>query len=82
MWRVDGIEVLRQLKAGEATAKIPVIMLPAPDDLAEIERCHDLGCSVYVTKPLEYEAFVEAVHRLGLFLHIVGVPTREAGGAP
>lgn len=79
MPRVDGVEVLRQVKAGEATAKIPVIMLTTTDDPREIERCYQLGCSVYITKPVEYEAFVEAIKRLGLFLQVVRVPRQEEG---
>jgi CheY-like chemotaxis protein len=78
MPRMDGIEVLRQIKGDEDTAQIPVIMLTTTDDPREVERCYKLGCSVYITKPVEYEAFVEAVHRLGLLLQIVKVPQETA----
>ncbi len=78
MPRVDGVEVLRQLKANPGTAQIPVIMLTTTDDPREVRRCYDLGCSSYVTKPVEYEKFVEAVRRLGLFLTIVEVPREDA----
>jgi CheY-like chemotaxis protein len=74
MPRLDGVEVLRQVKADEKTAKIPVVMLTTTDDPREIQRCYELGCSVYVTKPVAYEEFVEAIKRLGLFLAIVRVP--------
>ncbi len=74
MPRVDGVEVLRRLKADPATAKIPVIMLTTTDDPREVERCYELGCSVYLTKPVEYEGFIEAINRLGLFLQVVKVP--------
>jgi CheY-like chemotaxis protein len=77
MPRLDGVETLRQIKADEATAKIPVIMLTTTDDPREIVRCYELGCSVYVTKPVEYDAFVQAVRRLGLFLQIVQVPGHD-----
>ena len=78
MPRVDGVEVLRQVKADPATAKMPVIMLTTTDDPREVERCYQLGCSVYVTKPVEYERFVEAIQRLGLFLQIVQVPREDS----
>jgi CheY-like chemotaxis protein len=78
MPRVDGVEVLRRMKADEVTRRIPVIMLTTTDDPREIEHCYKLGCSVYLTKPVEYGAFVEAVRRLGLFLQIVSVPNESA----
>jgi CheY-like chemotaxis protein len=74
MPRVDGIEVLRRLKADARTNAIPIIILTTTDDPREIERCYQLGCSVYVTKPVEYTAFIEAINRLGLFLQVVRVP--------
>jgi CheY-like chemotaxis protein len=74
MPRVDGVEVLRQLKADPATSSIPVIMLTTTDDPREISRCYQLGCSVYITKPVRYEEFAEALSRLGLFLEIVKLP--------
>jgi CheY-like chemotaxis protein len=77
MPRVDGVEVLRQIKAEARTAKLPVVMLTTTDDPREVERCYGLGCSVYVTKPVEYTAFVEALTRLGLFLQIVKVPRED-----
>jgi CheY-like chemotaxis protein len=77
MPRVDGVEVLRQLKADPATNLIPVIMLTTTDDPREVKRCYELGCSVYVTKPVDYKAFIEAIGRLGLFLQVVRVPANK-----
>jgi CheY-like chemotaxis protein len=74
MPRVDGVEVLRQIKADPRTEPIPVIVLTTTDDPREVQRCYELGCGIYVTKPVSYDAFVEAVNRLGLFLSIVQVP--------
>jgi CheY-like chemotaxis protein len=74
MPRLDGIETLRQLKADPKTAVIPVIMLTTTDDPRDVERCYQLGCNVYITKPLEYEQFCEALRRLGMLLQFVRVP--------
>lgn len=74
MPRVDGIEVLKQIRSDPRTAKLPVIMLTTTDDPREIERCYQLGCNVYITKPVDYQAFIEAIKRLGLFLQIVAIP--------
>jgi CheY-like chemotaxis protein len=78
MPKVDGVDVLRQLKSDPRTAMVPAIMLTTTDDPREIERCYQLGCNVYVTKPVEYEAFIEAIRRLGFFLQIVKVPQNGA----
>jgi CheY-like chemotaxis protein len=78
MPRVDGTGVLQALKADPATAQIPVIMLTTTDDPREVDRCYQLGCSVYVTKPVSYQDFVDALTRLGMFLEIIQVPGRES----
>jgi CheY-like chemotaxis protein len=75
---VDGVEVLRQVKADPRLATLPVIMLTTTDDPREIERCYQLGCNVYMTKPIDYHAFVDAIQRLGLFLQVVAVPRNGA----
>ena len=77
MPRVDGIEVLQRLKQDAGTAAIPVIVLTTTDDPREVRHCYDVGCSVYVTKPVKYEEFVEAIRRLGLFLSIVKIPRED-----
>jgi CheY-like chemotaxis protein len=74
MPKVDGIGVLQAIKSDPGTAQIPVIMLTTTDDPREVDRCYELGCSVYITKPLQYETFVDALTRLGMFLEIIKVP--------
>jgi CheY-like chemotaxis protein len=71
---LDGYQVLERMKANEGTRRIPVIILTTTNDRREVSRCYDLGCSVYVTKPVDYAQFSEAIQRLGLFLSIVMVP--------
>ncbi len=75
MPKLDGVEVLRQIKADPELRKIPVVMITTTDDPREVAHCHTLGCSNYITKPLEYESFVNAVRQVGLFLAVVQVPT-------
>jgi CheY-like chemotaxis protein len=79
---VDGVEVLRQLKGSDQTAKIPVIMLTTTDDPREVDRCYQLGCSIYITKPVRYEDFVEALTRLGMFLEIIKLPPAPPAKPP
>lgn len=79
MPQVDGIEVLRQLKQHAELRKIPVIMLTTTDDPREVERCHAIGCSSYIVKPVDYDKFAEAIKSLGLYLSLVKVP--EINGA-
>ena len=74
MPKVDGIEVLRRLKADHDLKKLPVIMLTTTEDAREVERCHQLGCSVYIQKPVDYDRFAEAIHRIGLFVPLMLVP--------
>jgi CheY-like chemotaxis protein len=69
--------VLRRLRADPSKAKIPIIMLTTTDDPREVERCYALGCSSYITKPVDYDNFIEAVRRLGLFLAIVQIPPED-----
>ena len=74
MPQVDGVEVLRKLKEDPELRKIPVIMLTTTDDPREVERCHSIGCSSYVVKPVNYERFAEAVANLGMYIALVEVP--------
>jgi CheY-like chemotaxis protein len=79
MPKVDGIEVLRRLKADPALAKLPVIMLTTTDDTREINRCYSLGCNGYIQKPVDYEKFADAIRNLGLFVPLLLIPTVSGG---
>nr|WP_150107238.1 response regulator [Pedosphaera parvula] len=74
MPKVDGIEVLRQIKNDAELRKIPVLMLTTTDDPREVERCHAMGCNNYVVKPVDYEKFADAIKQLGMFISLVQVP--------
>lgn len=74
---LDGYQVLKRMKRDERTKRIPVVVLTTADDSREVAKCYDLGCNVYLTKPVEYEQFSQAVRKLGLFLSVVTVPKRD-----
>ncbi len=74
---LDGYQVLERIKADERTKRIPVVILTTTHDLREVSRCYDLGCNVYVTKPIDYQQFSDAIRKLGLFLSIVTIPNGE-----
>jgi CheY-like chemotaxis protein len=71
---LDGYQVLQRMKADERTRHIPVITLTTTDDTREVARCYELGCNVYMTKPVDYQRFSEAIRKLGLFLSVVSIP--------
>ncbi len=71
---MSGTQILERLKSNGDTKHVPVIVLTTTDDKAEIQKCYDLGCNVYITKPVDYEAFATAIRQLGLFLSVMKVP--------
>jgi len=71
---MSGLDILARIKADEVMHRAPVIVLTTTDDQREIQRCYDLGCNVYITKPVEYEGFATAIRQLGLFLAVMQVP--------
>jgi CheY-like chemotaxis protein len=75
---LDGYQVLERMKGDERTKCIPVIILTTTDDPREVSRCYELGCNVYITKPVDYEQFSAAIRNLGLFLLVVMIP--DGGG--
>jgi CheY-like chemotaxis protein len=74
---VDGYEILQKLKADQRTHALPVIILTTTDNPREINRCYELGCNVYITKPVEYDAFSDSIRKLGLMLAVVRVPNAQ-----
>jgi CheY-like chemotaxis protein len=83
MPKVDGFEVLRQIKEDEELRKIPVIVLTTTDEKSEVNRFYEMGCSFYMIKPADYTKFMEAVENLGTFLSLewVKVPLVDGVGA-
>jgi len=75
---MSGTDILAHIKSDEKLKRTPVVVLTTTDDKVEIQRCYDLGCNVYITKPVAYEAFADAIRQLGLFLSVIQVPEVEA----
>jgi CheY-like chemotaxis protein len=74
MPKVDGVTALQQIKGNADLRKLPVIMLTTTDDPREVDRCHALGCNVYIHKPVSFDSFANAIAQLGKFVSLVKVP--------
>jgi len=74
MPKVDGVSVLQQIKADPELHKLPVIILTTTEDPREVDRCHQLGCNIYLHKPVTFEAFSNAISQLGKFVSLLKVP--------
>lgn len=71
---MTGIEILRRVKENQYLKCAPVVVLTTTDDSQEIKRCYELGCNVYITKPVDYAGFTDAIRQLGLFLAVMQLP--------
>ena len=71
---LDGYQVLERIKADERTKRIPVVILTTANDDHAVTRCYELGCNVFITKPVDYEQFSEAMGKVGLLLTINMIP--------
>ena len=67
MPKVDGIEVLRRLKANAATHSIPVVVMTSSDEERDVFESYRLGVNSYIVKPVQFDAFMETVAKIGLY---------------
>lgn len=79
MPKVDGLEVLRTVKADPRLRTIPVVMLTSSREEQDVVRSYELGVNAYVVKPVEFEKFVRAVRDLGLFWMLINEPPPARG---
>src|SRR5690606_19202967 len=70
---MTGVDILEKVKSNEHTRRTPVVVLTTTDDQREIQRCYDLGANVYITKPVDYDGFANAIRQLGLFFSVIQV---------
>ena len=72
--KVDGLEVLRQIKADPRTRAIPVVVLTSSREERDIVESYNLGVNSYIVKPVDFEQFTEAVRTLGLYWLLLNQP--------
>ena len=65
--KIDGLEVLRRIRADERTRRIPTVILTTSNETLDIETSYDNGCNSYIRKPVDFEQFIDAVRQLGLY---------------
>ena len=75
--KIDGLEVLSTIKADPTLRTVPVIVLTSSENPEEIERCYNLGCNLFIPKPLEFENFASVMRELGLLMVASVVPRGE-----
>ncbi|MBV2184736.1 MAG: response regulator [Rhizobium sp.] len=71
---MSGTDILEKVKSNPHTRRLPVVILTTTDDEREIQRCYDLGANVYITKPVDYDNFANAIRQLGLFFSVMQIP--------
>ncbi len=74
MPKVDGMEVLKKIKANEQTRKIPVVVLTSSQQDQDVVESYKLGVNSYVSKPVEFDEFIDAVSTLGLYWMLINKP--------
>ncbi len=78
MPKVDGLEVLHRIKENDLTKKIPVVILTSSSEDRDIVESYKLGVNSYVSKPVEFDEFIDAVSTLGFYWILINKPPSEA----
>jgi DNA-binding response OmpR family regulator len=71
---MSGLDILEKVKSNVHAKRLPVVILTTTDDEREIQRCYDMGANVYITKPVDYDSFANAIRQLGLFFSVMQIP--------
>ena len=83
MPKVDGLEVLRQIKSDPSLKVIPVVMLTSSREEGDLIKSYQLGTNAYIVKPVGFEQFSDAIRELGVFWAVMNEPPPDrAGGSP
>ena len=78
--RIDGLEVLRRIRASDKTALLPVVVLTTSKEHQDISEAYRLGANSYIRKPVDFERFIHAVGQLGLYWLSLNEPVEPNGG--
>jgi len=74
MPKVDGLEVLRQMRADAALKQVPVVMITSSREEQDLVRSYQMGVNAYVVKPVDFQKFVESIKQVGFFWAIINEP--------
>lgn len=74
MPKVNGIEVLQQLKADPRTQSVPVVILTSSRENPDVKKCYELGANSYIVKPVNFEGFAESIRNLGFYWLLLNQP--------
>lgn len=79
MPKVDGLEVLRQMRADPALETVPVVMITSSREEQDLVRSYELGVNAYVVKPVDFQKFVESIRQIGFFWAVINEPPPAVG---
>ncbi|AWI77513.1 two-component system response regulator [Parazoarcus communis] len=80
--RIDGLEVLRRIRAEEHTAMLPVVVLTTSREIQDIQQAYRLGANSYIRKPVDYERFIHAVSQIALYWLTLNETPESAANSP
>ncbi len=72
--KVNGLEVLRELKTHPMLQKIPVIVLTSSAEDRDIQRAYELGANSYIVKPVDFEKFIDVAAQIDLYWNVINIP--------